>query len=102
LHDVGKGQARIRLWQRVTYVLMGKASRRWRESFCASARRDWRYAFHVLAHHTELGAELAVRAGCSGEVVALIRNHQRPLTSQGLLPMPAQRKLRVLQAADNE
>lgn len=102
LHDVGKSQARIQLWQRVAYVLMGRLARRWRERFCASPARDWRYPFFVLAHHTELGAELAARAGCSEEVVALIRNHQRPITAQLALPILAQRKLRVLQAADNE
>ncbi len=102
LHDAGKSQTRIHLWQRAVFVLMGKLSRRLRERFCASPCRNWRYAFFVLAHHTDLGAEMAQRAGCSDEVVALIRNHQRSITAQLSLPMPSQRKLRVLQAADNE
>lgn len=102
LHDVGKSLARIRLWHRVAYVLAGAASVHWRERFCLGARRGWRYPFHVLAHHTELGAELARGAACNEEVIALIRNHQRSLTAQIQLPVPAQRKLRALQAADED
>lgn len=100
LHDVGKAQAEIRLWQRVAYVLLGKFSPRLRARFCASPRHDWRYPFFVLAYHTELGAELASRAGSSEDVVALIRNHQAPAGPQ--VPAPAQRRLRVLQAADED
>jgi putative nucleotidyltransferase with HDIG domain len=100
LHDVGKAQAEIRLWQRVAYVLLGRASQRLRARLCASPRRDWRYSFFVLAHHTELGAELASRAGCGDDVVALIRHHQLPAGSP--VPAPAQRRLRALQAADED
>jgi putative nucleotidyltransferase with HDIG domain len=100
LHDVGKSEARIYLWQRVTYVLMGKVSKRWRNRFCDRSDRDWRYAFFVLAHHTEIGAALANRAGCADEVVELIRAHQSPITPK--IPSAARRKLRALQAADNQ
>ncbi len=100
LHDVGKAQAEIRLWQRVTFVLLGQVSRGLRARLCASPRRDWRYPFFVLAHHTELGAELASRAGCVEDVVALIRHHQVPVGSP--VPPPAQRRLRALQAADED
>ena len=102
LHDVGKSLAPIRLWQRVVFVLLGRVSSAWRDRFCGDAKRDWRFAFHVLAHHTELGAELARAAACTDEVVALIRNHQRRATAQLPLPAPAQRKLRALQAADED
>ncbi len=102
LHDIGKSLARIRLWHRVAYVLLGRTLPRWRERFCRGSQRDWRYAFYVLAHHTELGAELARGAACNDEVVALIRNHQRPNAAQAPLPAPARRKLRVLQAADED
>ncbi len=100
LHDVGKSLGRIGLWQRVAYVLLGKVSRRWRARFCAKPQRGWRHAFFVLAHHTQLGAEMARQAGCSEEVIALIREHQAPVTS--IIPLPSQRKLRVLQAADDQ
>jgi len=100
LHDVGKAQAEIRLWQRVAYVLLGRLSPRARSRLCASPRRDWRYPFFVLAYHTELGAELASRAGSAADVVALIRNHQSPVGAQA--PEPARRRLRVLQAADED
>jgi putative nucleotidyltransferase with HDIG domain len=100
LHDVGKSAARIHLWQRVAYVVMGKVSRRWRKRFCDQPQRDWRYAFFVLAHHMEIGAALANRAGCADEVVELIRAHQSPITPK--IPSAARRKLRALQAADNQ
>jgi hypothetical protein len=102
LHDVGKSQVRIRLWQRAAYVLLGRLSRRACARFCASPRRDWRYAFHVLAHHTEIGAELAVGAGCDAGVVALIRHHQTPPTAEFPLRKWHWERLAALQAADEE
>jgi putative nucleotidyltransferase with HDIG domain len=100
LHDVGKSEALIHIWQRVAYVLLGKLSVRLRAKLCASARRGWRYPFFVLAHHAGLGADLARQAGCSDEVVALIGSHQRPLNP--VLPIPAQGSLLALQAADDD
>lgn len=100
LHDVGKSLARIHLWHRVVYVLLGRLSGSLRARLGARPDRDWRYPYHVLVHHTELGAELARRAGCSDDVVALIRNHQQPVSAQ--IPPAAQRRLRALQAADDD
>jgi hypothetical protein len=54
----------------------------------------------VLAHHTDLGADLALKAGCSSEVIGLIRSHQRPVTQ--VMPLPAQSRLLALQAADDD
>jgi hypothetical protein len=100
LHDAGKSAARIHIWQRVAYVLLGKLSQRLRAKLCASPERGWRHPFYVLAHHTDLGADLAAQAGCSDEVVALIRCHQRPVNP--VLPMLAQSRLLALQAADDD
>ncbi|MBI5878876.1 MAG: HD domain-containing protein [Chloroflexi bacterium] len=100
LHDVGKAQAEIRLWQRVTFVLLGRLPGRLRARLCASPRRDWRYPFFVLAFHTDLGAELAARAGCTDDVVALIRHHQVPDGPH--IPPPAERRLRALHAVDED
>jgi putative nucleotidyltransferase with HDIG domain len=100
LHDVGKSLARVRLWHRVAYVLLGGLSVRLRDRFCDKRQPGWRSPFCVLAHHTELGAELAIRAGCSEEVVALIRSHQHPISMH--IPPVVQRRLRALQAADDD
>ena len=100
LHDVGKSAAPIRLWHRVAYVLLGKLSERARANLCARGGRGWRIPFFVLAHHTGLGADLALKSGCSGEVVALIRSHQRPVSP--LMQLPAQSRMLALQAADDD
>ena len=100
LHDVGKSAAPVRLWHRVAYVVLGKLSGRARAKLCARRGTGWRVPFFVLAHHTDLGADLALKAGCSGEVVALIRSHQRPVNP--VMPLPAQSRLLALQAADDD
>ncbi|MBI1801478.1 MAG: hypothetical protein HYR71_07610 [Chloroflexi bacterium] len=100
LHDLGKADAPLRLLHRVIHVVAGKALPGAWAAFCASPRRDWRHPFYVLACHAELGAQKASQAGCSAEVVALIRHHQHPITAQ--VPPSLQRKLRVLQTADGE
>jgi putative nucleotidyltransferase with HDIG domain len=99
LHDIGKSLARIHLWHRVAFVLLGGLPYL-RARLCAGPRRDWRQPFFVLANHTELGAELARRAGSSEDVVALIRVHQQPVSA--LIPPVDQQRLRALQAADDD
>jgi hypothetical protein len=100
LHDAGKSAAPIHLWHRVAYVLLGKFSQRARAKLCARGDRRWRVPFFVLAHHTDVGADLALKAGCSGEVVALIRSHQRPVNP--VMPLPEQSRMLALQAADDD
>ena len=100
LHDAGKSAAPIHLWHRVAFVLLGNLSPRARAKLCARGDRPWRVPFFVLAHHTDLGADLALKAGCSGEVVALIRSHQRPVNP--VMSLPVQSRLLALQAADDD
>ena len=72
LHDAAKGH-RMRLWHRVTGVLL--------EAFAPSALRrlasadptSWRHPFHLYLHHADLSAEMAVAAGCSARAGAFIR-----------------------------
>ena len=100
LHDVGKSAAPVHLWHRVAFVLLGKLSPRARAKLCGRPGRGWRVPFFVLAHHTDLGADLARMAGCSTEVVALIRSHQRPVSP--VTPQPVRSRLLALQAADDD
>ncbi len=72
LHDCGKGD--IELWHRGVFVLLHSAApallrRVTREGDSAS----WRAALYRSLHHEELGAQLALAAGCSDRTVALIR-----------------------------
>ena len=72
LHDAAKGH-RMRLWHRVTGVLL--------EAFAPSILRrvadpdpsSWGHPFHLYLHHAQLSAELARAAGCSERAAAFIR-----------------------------
>lgn len=86
LHDAGKG-ARVRLWQRVAYVLLEAASPRLLER----VGDGWGLA--ALHRHAERGAELAAGAGAPPQVVELIRRHEERDA--------ADEQLTVLRAADD-
>jgi type IV secretory pathway TrbD component len=72
LHDAAKGH-RMRLWHRVTGVLL--------EAIAPSmlrrlARRDpdsWRHPFHLYLHHEGISADLVEAAGCPPRVGGFIR-----------------------------
>ena len=72
LHDAAKGH-RMRLWHRVTGVLL--------EAFAPSLLRrlsdpnpsSWRHPFHLYLHHAQLSADMARAAGCSARAAAFIR-----------------------------
>jgi hypothetical protein len=86
LHDVGKTVSeagRLRLWHRVAMVLLGASrpgliDRIEREALSEDppTRKGWRQALFVQAHHAHIGAELALRAGCSQATAELIRCHE--------------------------
>jgi type IV secretory pathway TrbD component len=72
LHDAAKGH-RMRLWHRVSGVLL--------EAIAPSilrrmARRDphsWRHPFHLYLHHEGISADMVDAAGCPPRVGAFIR-----------------------------
>lgn len=74
LHDVGKAFLGANLWKRVAHVLL------WAAQSDEGARNGY-------ARHAEVGAEAAHRAGCSPDVVALIRRHH------AALPLPPRNRL---------
>ena len=104
LHDCAKHRGGIRLWHRVTVVLVKafdpQRMARWREME-APTQNDRRYPFWAHIHHPEHGAQLAAEAGCDPLTVTLIRCHDDPSASGALDPL-TQRLLAELQAADDD
>ena len=91
LHDCGKGN--VRVWHRVLHVLLGLAPGA-RDRFARERGAGWRRALWRLLHHPAIGAEMAAQAGADPDVVRMIR-------SQDEAPAPDDRRLAILQAADD-
>lgn len=72
LHDAAKGQ-RMRLWHRVTGVLLQAVAPRTLAGLALTDERSWRYPFHLYLHHAALSAESALQAGCSERTADFIR-----------------------------
>jgi hypothetical protein len=81
LHDAAKGH-RMRLWHRVTGVLLGAVAPRTLQRLASPAERSWRYPFHLYLHHAAMSAEAALRAGCSPRTAAFIRGTADPGDTQ--------------------
>ena len=73
VHDAGKALARIRLWQRVLYVLLNWLAPGLVHRLGSASARGSLYGLYVLAHHAELAAGLVAQAGFSEAVAALVR-----------------------------
>ena len=74
LHDAGKGH-RLRLWHRVTGVLLDAVWPAGLRRLASPNARSWRHAFHIYLHHEAMSAEMAVSAGCEPRAGAFIRGH---------------------------
>jgi exopolyphosphatase/pppGpp-phosphohydrolase len=102
LHDVGKSLSPLRLWERVLIVLarafFPAQSRRW-GNHSAEGLRGWRRAFVVAEQHPAWGAALAAEGGASPRLVALIRQHQEPASTEA--DPETRRLLSKLQAVDD-
>jgi hypothetical protein len=97
LHDAGKTSSaagRLRLGHRVAMVLLGAVRPGLIARTGQEHRGGWRQAFFLQAHHAEIGAELALQAGCSHATAELIRRHEN--RSEAALDP----RLAALQAAD--
>ena len=77
LHDVAKGH-RMRLWHRVSGVLLEAAAPRALARLASSDDGSWRYPFHLYLHHAALSANAALAAGCSPRAAAFIRGAADP------------------------
>jgi len=99
LHDVGKSQHPLRLWERVLVVAGQAVFPNLVKYWGKGEPHGWRRAFVVAAKHPAWGSDLAFAAGASPLVVSLIRLHRDEIS-------PAvdheNRLLISLQRADNE
>ena len=104
LHDVGKSLyegRRLHLWHRVAIVLLEAVAPAWLNKISAlgSQPKSLWHPFYIHVRHPELGAALALNAGCSKLTAALIRRHQDPLRAAPV--SQEDRLLAALQAADD-
>jgi putative nucleotidyltransferase with HDIG domain len=88
LHDVGKGPQT--LMQRIAFVLLLATRADWLDLLTRNGAGT-RGALYRSLHHSDLGAEMAGRIGCSRRVCELIAKHHQP---------PADDASRALQRAD--
>lgn len=72
LHDAAKGH-RMRLWHRVTGVLLAAIAPSVLRRLADPRPASWRHPFHLFLHHAPLSAELAERAGATPRAVAFLR-----------------------------
>lgn len=107
LHDVGKSQTPLNVWERVMVVLVKAICpgcvRQWGQQ--PGEEKDgelgWRKAFIVSVNHPRWGAELAEQCDASPLAVELIARHKEninPLQGEGI--SEKDRLLLKLQAAD--
>lgn len=90
LHDCGKGD--VRLWHRVTHVLLAALAPPLHGRVIDEHGAAWRRALWRLEHHPELGARLVAAAGADPDTVRMI---------QGRAARPDDARLALLQAADD-
>jgi hypothetical protein len=101
LHDVGKSVGngfRLRLVHRVLIVLLEATRPGWVAELASDDPTSWRYPLTIHLCHPEVGAQLALEAGCSQLTARLIARHQVKL---GREPVDEkERYLALLQLAD--
>lgn len=100
LHDVGKTQVDISIWQRSIIVLGYAFSAQRVESWGEGEAVGWKRPFVVKAKHPEWGAEMAEVVGTSALALSLMRRHQDVLLETAVTE--EDELLRVLQWADDQ
>ncbi len=99
LHDVGKTQVKISVWQRSLIVVGVAFSSERVASWGAGEAVGWKRPFVVKAQHPAWSAEMAEAAGTSSRAVALIRRHQDVLDTA---VTEEDKLLQLLQWADDQ
>ena len=105
LHDVGKIQAPLHLWERGWVVLLKAAAPDLAEKWGSQPlKKDgkaawWKRSLQAALQHPAWGAELVRQAGASPQVQALIRCHQQQPGEQ--LDGQVNRLLNKLQSVDD-
>ncbi len=77
LHDAAKGH-RMRLWHRVSGVVVEAVAPRMLPRLASPDERSWRYPFHLYLYHAALSADAAMAAGCSRRCADFIRGTAGP------------------------
>ena len=72
LHDAAKGH-RMRLWHRVSGVLLERLAPRLLRRLARDDAGSWRHPFDLYLHHGPISAALAGEAGCGPRAGAFIR-----------------------------
>ena len=76
LHDAGKGH-RLRLWHRVSGVVLEAVAPGALRRMASPDPRSWRYPFHIYLHHEAISAQMAVSAGCEPRTGSFVRGQPR-------------------------
>lgn len=84
LHDAAKGH-RMRLWHRVSGVLLEALAPSALRRLASPDPASWRHPFHLYLHHAPMSAVLATESGCPPRVGALIRGDVASSADQPLL-----------------
>ncbi len=101
LHDIGKGMHPLRRWERVFAVAVVGFSRELALVWGQGEPVGFKRPLVIIHQHPDWGAELALGAGCSEDVIWLIQNHE----NHQFPASTPQRKLELLkklQIADNQ
>jgi len=99
LHDIGKAQCPLSIWDRTVIVVVGALFPRRAERWGQGAPDGRRRPFVARAQHAEWGAQMAEAAGSAPLVIELIRRHQdKHVPAQ----TEADRLLAILQWADDQ
>jgi len=77
LHDAAKGH-RMRLWHRVSGVVLEAVAPPALARLASPDERSWRYPFHLYLQHAALSADAALAAGCSPRTADFIRGTTGP------------------------
>lgn len=84
LHDAAKGH-RLRLWHRITGVLLEALAPRLLARLASPQERSWRYPFHLFVQHGPMSANAALAAGCSVRCADFISGSSAELSLQAAL-----------------
>jgi putative nucleotidyltransferase with HDIG domain len=101
LHDIGKIQHPLRLWERVVIVLAKQFIPGRVDNWVCSDPKGWNRPFVIAKKHPQWGADLALQVDAAPLVIYLIKEHQTIITKETSTSQKKQ-LLSALQAADKQ
>lgn len=79
LHDIGKTEVKLSVWDRILIVVAGALLPGKTKQWGQEVDLGWKRPFAVRSHHPRWGASLARAAGSSEITIDLIQRHQDSL-----------------------